>query len=69
MFVSNSKKSCYINPSVSQGFQKAAKESEYAITFYFFCLKEMNSVFQLYSSLWGRISNALFMKKELKLKC
>lgn len=39
MFVSNYKRSCYINPPVSQGLQKAAKVSEYAITFYYFCLK------------------------------
>lgn len=44
--------------------------SGYAIISYYFCLKEMNSVFQLYSSLWGKIANVLHIfKKELKLKC
>ena len=57
-----------LSTPVSWRFQKAAKVSEYAITSYFFCLQEMNTVFQLYSSRWGRRANVLFILKGIKIK-
>ena len=53
---------------VSWRFQKVTKVSKYAITSYFFCLEEMNTVFQLYSSLWGKRANVLFILKGIKIK-
>lgn len=71
MFVSNKNVTvlCDHPPTlVSWRFQKGAKVPKYAITSYFFCLEEMNTVFQLYSSLWGKRANVLFIFKGIKIK-
>jgi hypothetical protein len=51
MFVSKKSVTLYFTQLVSLEFKKASKLSEYTITYDYFCFKEMNSAFELYSSL------------------